>query len=549
MSDDPNSTPTPPELPQAAVGGKGRFSLVWLIPIVAAIAGAWLVYTTFAERGPTITITFQFASGIEPGKTPIKYRDVQLGVVETVTLSDDLQHVLVTARMEKTAEKELRDGTQFWIESARITAGGVSGLGTLLSGAYIGMRPGPGEPARRFLAMETPPVYQVDVPGKRLTLRAERLGSVSPGSPIYFRGIEVGGVLGYHLDENGKDVSIFAFVRAPYDAFVRRDSRFWNASGIDVSLTGAGVNVRTESLQAILVGGIAFDTPVRGSGSPVAEDNAAFPLLASYDAIQQAQYTVKMPFVLYFEGSASGLEPGAPVVSQGIKMGEVTDVHLEIEPSKLTVRIPVSISLEPQRWTIKGEPPSTPDIANQRMAKWVERGLRGQLQSGNLLTGQRVVALQVFPDAPKAALTFEDNIPVIPTVPSDIQVLSDKVNAFLDKLDKAPVAELVANLRDAVQQADRLLASASVKQGVEGLREVKPLLESLKSTSEAARVTLDRAGTTMQSAGAAVGPDSALRYDLARLLKELTTTARSLRTLADFLEKNPNALILGKPAP
>src|SRR5512144_3277915 len=195
MSDDPNSTQTAPELPQAAVGGKRRFSLVWLIPIVAAIAGAWLIYTTFAERGPTITITFQFASGLEPGKTPIKYRDVQLGLVESVTLSDDLQHVLVTARMEKAAENELRDGTQFWIESARITAGGVSGLGTLLSGAYIGMRPGPGEPARQFVALETPPVYQVDVPGKRLTLRAEKLGSVSPGSPIYFR-VEVGGVTG-----------------------------------------------------------------------------------------------------------------------------------------------------------------------------------------------------------------------------------------------------------------------------------------------------------------------------------------------------------------
>src|SRR5512147_30381 len=251
MNTEFEQSPTASEVPETAVGSRRRFSLVWLIPIVAAIAGAWLVYTTFAERGPTITITLQTASGLEPGKTPIKYRDVQLGLVESVTLSDDLQHVVVTARMEKAAENELREGTQFWIESARITAGGVSGLGTLLSGAYIGMRPGPGQPTRNFVALETPPVYQVDIPGKRLTLRAGRLGSVSPGSPIYFRGIEVGGVLGYHLDENGKDVSIFAFVRAPYDAFVRRDSRFWNASGIDVSLTGAGVNVRSESLQAI----------------------------------------------------------------------------------------------------------------------------------------------------------------------------------------------------------------------------------------------------------------------------------------------------------
>ena len=549
MSDDPNDTPTNPELPQVAVGGKRRFSLVWLIPIVAAIAGAWLVYTTFAERGPTITISLQTASGIEPGKTPIKYRDVQLGLVQTVTLSDDRQHVIAIARMEKAAEKELREGTQFWIESARITAGGVSGLGTLLSGAYVGMRPGSGKPTRHFVALETPPVYQVDIPGKRFVLQAQKLGSVSPGSPIYFRGIEVGSVLGYQLDENGKDVSIFAFVRAPYDAFVRQDSRFWNASGIDVSLTGAGVNIRTESLQAILGGGIAFDTPVSAVARPLAEDNGIFPLFASYDDIQQAQYTIKAPFLLYFEGSVSGLEPGASVVSEGIKLGEVTDLHLEVDPAKLTVRIPVTVELEPQRWAIKGGAPSNQAEIERRMAKWVEHGLRGQLQSGNLLTGQRIVALQVFPDAPSASLTFENGVPVIPTVPSDVQVLTDKANAFLDKLDKAPVAELVADLRNTVLQADRLLASASVKQGVEGLREVKPLLESLKRTLEAAQVTLDRAGTTMQSAGDVVGPDSALRYDLARLLRELTTTARALRTLADFLEKNPNALILGKPAP
>src|SRR5512132_4105767 len=184
MNDDPNSGQTAPEVPQAAIGGKRRFSLVWLIPIVAAIAGAWLVYTTFAERGPTITITLQTATGVEPGKTAIKYRDVQLGLVQRVTLSDDLQHVVVTARMEKATENELREGTQFWIESARITAGGVSGLGTLLSGVYIGIRPGSGKPTRHFVALETPPVYQVDVPGKRFVLRAEKLGAVSPGSPI-----------------------------------------------------------------------------------------------------------------------------------------------------------------------------------------------------------------------------------------------------------------------------------------------------------------------------------------------------------------------------
>jgi paraquat-inducible protein B len=535
-----------PEVPRAEIKEKRRFSLVWLIPIVAAIAGAWLVYTTFASRGPMISITMQTASGIEPGKTGIRYRDVQLGVVDAVTLTPDLQQVIVRARMNKEAENELREGTAFWVESARITAGGVSGLGTLLSGAYIGMRPGPGAPKREFVALDSPPVYQVDIPGKRFVLQAERLGSVSAGAPIFFRGIQVGSVLGHELDAEGRGVSIFAFVSAPYDAFIRRGSHFWNASGIDVSISGTGVNIRTESLQSILIGGIAFDTPLAESASPVAEEGAKFPLFASFDSIAEAQYTIKVPFRVYFEGSVSGLEPGSPVVSMGLRLGEVTDLHLQIDPQTLSVQIPVSLVLQPQRWQVAGERAVTSEAMQERLAAWVQRGLRAQLQTANLLTGQKQVALQMFPDAPAASLTTVDGLMVIPSVPSETEQLTEKAQAFLDKLDRAPIAELVADLRNAVQSADRLLDSPSLHRGMDDLA---PLLKSLSETATAARTTLDSAAVTMQAANEAIGTDSALRYDLARLLKELSSAARSLRTLADFLETNPNALILGKPLP
>lgn len=525
---------------------KRRFSLVWLIPIVAAVAGAWLVYTTFASRGPLISITMQTASGIEPGKTAIRYRDVQLGLVDEVTLSDDLQRVVVRARMSKEAEPELREGTQFWIESARITAGGVSGLGTLLSGSFIGMRPGAGAPKRDFVALESPPVYQVDIPGKRFVLQAEKLGSVSAGAPIFFRGIQVGSVLGHELDPNGQDIKIFAFVSSPYDGFVRRTTHFWNASGIDVSIGGGGVDIRTESMQSILIGGIAFDTPLAASGSNVAEDGAEFPLFASYESIAEAQYTVKVPFRVYFEGSAGGLERGSPVVAMGLRLGEVTDVHLEIDPTNMRMRIPVMLVLEPQRWQVKGERYKTPEAMHQAMANWVQRGLRAQLQSANLLTGQMQIALEVFPDAAPASITTEDGLTVLPSIPSETQQLTDKVQAFLNKLDKAPIDELVVDLRSTVKDADQLLASPSLRKGLEG---VGPLLDSLNKTANAARATLDGATATMQSANGMIGADSAMRYDVARLLKELTSTARSLRTLADFLETNPNALILGKPLP
>lgn len=534
----------------ARVERKRGFSLIWLIPIVAAVAGAWLVYVTLSQRGPTISITFQTASGIEPGKTPIRYRDVQLGTVDQVTLTDDLQKVVVTARMSKEVERQLRTGTQFWIESARITAAGVSGLGTLLSGSYIVMRPGEGEPERHFTGLDVPPVYQVDMPGRQFVLHADTLGSVASGAPIYFRGIQVGGILGHKLDEQGNNVSIYAFVAAPYDAFVREGSRFWNASGIDVSLTTSGLNVRTESLQSILAGGVAFDTPVDASGSKLAAENAEFSLFASYEAVQAAHYTVRVPFRLYFSGSVDGLDVGSPVVSSGIKLGEVTDVRLEIDPQTLSVRIPVTIVLEPQRWVTKGAAAQlTPEVINQRIKRWVDGGMRASLESANLITGQKVISIAVVPDAPKASLTFEDGVPVLPTVPSKIELLTEKASAFMDKLEKAPVAELISDLRKTVQDTDRLIASVSVREATDGLRQVGPLLDSLTQTSNAARLSLEQAGTAMQAADQMLGSDSTLRYDLARLLKELTSTARSLRTLSDFLDNNPNALIFGKPAP
>lgn len=528
-------------LPTAEVRpAKRRFPLIWLIPIVALIAGAFVLYKTYANRGPLITITAQTAAGIEPGKTPIRYRDVQLGVVEDVALSDDLKSVVVTARMEPSATPELREGTQFWIESARITASGVSGLGTLLSGVFIGMRPGPGEPARSFAALEEPPVYQTDLPGKQFTLRADRLGSVSSGAPIYFRGIQVGGVLGYHLDDDGKNVSIFAFVRSPYDSLVREKTTFWNASGIDVALTSAGVSMRTESLTSILMGGVAFDSPIGKDAGGLAAAGREFALYDSFDAIQQAKYTVRVPFRVYFDGSVSGLEPGAAVTYNGLKLGEVTAVQLRIDPATLTARIPVTFDLEPQRWRILGEGESTdPERARAAIAGWVQRGLRAQLQSGNLLTGQKLIALGFFPNADPADVRMDDGVPVMPAVPSQVEQLTEQVKGFLDKLDKAQIDQLVLDARGTLQAAQRLLASPSLQQGLD---QIKPLLADLERTSAVAR-------TTIGSADTLIGVDGALRYDLAEMLRELTSAARAMRVLADFLERNPNALLLGKPLP
>lgn len=533
-----------PGTPQPAsarveVARRPRIPLIWTIPLVAAVIAAFLAWHTWSQMGPTITITFETASGLEEGKTKIKYRDVALGVVKTVQLTRDLSHVVVSAQMDKEAEHHLTDGTQFWIENARVTAAGVSGLSTLVSGAYIGMLPGSGQRTREFVGLQTPPVLTMNVPGRRYSLKADTLGSISSGSPVIFRGIQVGQVLGHELDQNGRGVTIFVFVQAPYDALVHPRTHFWNASGIEASLGAGGVKIRTEGLVAVLIGGIAFDSPPGTEGvAEASPEGAVFPLYDTYDAIQEGQLTERIPFLARFQGSVEGLHPGAPVLMRGLQLGIVKSVQLEIDLDTSEITIPVVLEIQPQRAQLLGSGAASPE--RERAARMVARGLRAQLKSGNLLTGALEVSLDFFPDAPPAELTWEDGLPVIPTVPSDVQQLKADATKFMQSLAKAPIGELVADLRNGVQNLDRLLASKKIQEGV------PDLVDNLNVTLVSARATLDRTEALIGTAGDAIGPDSTLRYELGRMIEELTRAARSLRTLADFLERDPNALIFGR---
>ncbi len=249
------------EVPEVAVAERRGISIVWLIPLVAAAIAIWLAYTTLSEKGPTITITFKTAEGLEAGKTRVKYKDVEVGLVESAKLSDDLSHIVVTASMDKSIAGHVTEGAQFWIVRPRIGISGVSGLSTLLSGVYVEMQPGEGAPSKSFTGLEEPPPIASDVPGTRYLLHADRLGSIGRGSAVYYRDVVVGQVLSYALADDQRGLDLQIFVSAPHDKLVRSDSRFWSASGVDVSVGANGVNVQMQSLQALLAGGIAFDTP------------------------------------------------------------------------------------------------------------------------------------------------------------------------------------------------------------------------------------------------------------------------------------------------
>ena len=531
------------ELPEVEVKKRRGISLVWLIPLVAGAIAIWLAYTTLQEKGPQITVMFDNAEGLEAGKTQVKYRNVEVGLVDEVALSEDLSHIVVTASLDKTMESHMKEGTRFWIVRPRVGFGGVSGLGTLLSGAYVEFDPGEGQPAHDFVGLAEPPPITSEVPGTQFVLRTDKLGSIGRGAPVYYRSIAVGQVLGYELAEDKKGLTVKVFVDAPNDQLVRPSSRFWNASGVNVSVGADGVDVAMESLEALVAGGIAFDTPdIDQPGEPAAS-GTEFPLFANLREVTEAGFTQRIPYLVHFDGSVRGLRAGAPVEFRGIRVGTVTDVQLEIAPEQNALRIPVTLEIEPQRFGVERAPKEPYAV----MAALIERGLRAQLKSGNLLTGELLVDLDFHPESPPAKLDRSGTYPEIPAIPAQLEALEASVTAVLNKLAALPLPDLVADLRRTIQSVDALVSSPDTGQAVAALTQAAVRLEGLIGTLDQRLGPLFvQAQSTLASADGMVGAKSQARYDLNALLKELTGAARSIRVFADYLERHPDALIRGK---
>jgi len=519
--------------PEAVVQTRSGFSFVWLIPIVAALVGAWLAYQAFSQRGPTVTITFKTGEGLEAGKTKVKYRDIQVGVVDSVTLAEGLSHVVVKAELERSGERYLTENTRFWVVRARITAGQVSGIGTVFSGAYIGMDPSTeGERRREFTGLETAPVMTTEEPGQQFTLRSEGVSPIEIGAPVYYRSIRVGQVLAYELDESGEFVTAQVFVQAPHDERVSQNTRFWNASGLDVSLDAEGIRLDSPSFLSMLMGGVAFDTPDSLVPGGAVEEDHVFTLYRNRKATMEKSYVLKRRWLLHFKGSVQGLAPGAPVVFRGIKIGEVLDLKLQFDHEELAFRIPVLIEVEPERIEEFGV--ATTDT-RQRLERFVEQGLRAQLASANLLTGQLQVELDMHPDAPPAQVLFDGPYPELPTVPTPFDEITTGLARIIDRLSKVPLEEIGGDLREAMQS---LRATLDETRGV-----AKQLNEDLAPTLAAALKELEGA---VGSANKLLSPTSPTRRELQRALTELAAAARSARLLADYLEQHPEALVRGK---
>lgn len=576
----------PAKLPEPEIRRRSSWmpSLIWLIPIVVALVGITLVVRFLAERGPTITISFRTAEGIQAGKTAIKYKDVDIGMVQNVRLAADRSNVIATVQLFNEARSFTAADTRFWVVRPRADAGGgISGLGTLLSGAYIGADAGSSkEVSSSFVGLETPPIVTQDDSGRQFVLRAHDLGSLDIGSPVYFRRIRVGQVAAYSLDEDGSGVSLTVFVDAPYQRFVGANTRFWHASGFDVQLNAAGFRLQTQSLATVVFGGIAFQSP-EGNPGPAAPENSSFALAADEGAALASNDGTSQTLLMYFDQSLRGLTPGAPVDFRGVALGEVKSIGVEFDTKEGKFRMPVLVQVYPDRLRRRSGVPASlepaaslsppanvlppapvgANVANDapadndaealrppQLRALIDRGLRAQLRLGNLLTGQLYVALDFFPQAPAGPPLVATNPLVVPTVPSSLDELQSQIGEIAVKLNKVPYEQIGKNLQATMQTLDSMLRNAD--QLVKGLRkEVSPqitaAMKDVRRTLESADKTLNAAGKTMTAAQRTIAEDAPLQQELRQTLREISRSAASLRVLTDYLEQHPESLLRGKP--
>lgn len=528
-----NTSEQLPKPLEPAVSSRRSISLVWIVPILAALIGLSMLAHTILSEGPKITINFRTATGLEAGKTPVKYKDVTVGAVSAIALSEDSSHVVVSVSLLKSAASLTREDTRFWVVRPRIGASGVSGVDTLLSGAYIAVDAGNAEESSQsFTGLETPPTVIGGTPGKSFILQTKDLGSLDINSPIYYRRIPVGRVSSYKLSEDGKHVDVQIFIDAPYDRFVTKDSRFWNASGMDISLGTDGLKLKTQSVAAIVAGGIAFVTPAF-SQSEQAPEFTTYTLVADQSSALAPPDGPAEYFQLSFEQSLRGLAIGAPVQLAGMDLGKVVSINLDYDEDNHRFPTQVGIVVYPQRLKplqnnqllFAGDTQRTAEV----LQNLVEHGLRAQARMGNLLTGQLYIALDFVPNAAKVDFDVLARPITIPTVSGSFDQMQEQITNIVSKVDQIPLDSIGRNLDIALSNFNKTLNQINT--------------QILPETTQ----TIKQARQTLGSAQNMLADDAPLQQNLGLTLQEIQRVARSVRTLTDMLGRFPESLLRGRP--
>jgi len=524
---------------EAKVQKVKNWSPVWIFPIVTALIGAWILFYHYSHQGPVVTLITTNAEGIEGGKTTIKSRSVDVGVVESATLTDDLTHVEITARLNAGMEKLLHGDSVFWVVKPQVGREGISGLGTLLSGAYIELQPGKkGAQPEQYQLLDSPPLAPPDAKGIRVILDSKKAGQLSPGDPVLFRGYRVGSVETSTFDTQKRTISYQLFINAPNDRLVTGNVRFWKDSGIAVDLTSAGMRVEMGSLSTLFGGGVSFDVPEgMDQGQPVAQITA-FRLYDDQKSIQDSLYTDHIDYLMFFKDSVRGLQPGAPVEFRGIRLGTVGKVPF-FGPGMRQVldadyRIPVLIRIEPER--LINQVGDTPDIA-QHIDGLMKRGLRGSLKTGNLVTGALYVDMDFFPkEPPVKAIREFGGYKIIPTVSSGLAQIQQRLMETLDKINSLP-------LNPMIQQATNTLSEsqATMRRLQTTLDNLNKLTasQSMQQLPQDMQKTLRELNRSMQG----FQPGSAAYNKMVADMQRLDQVLRELQPVLKTLNTKSNALV------
>jgi paraquat-inducible protein B len=498
------------DLPEANTKEKSSgISAVWVIPIIAALIGGWLVFQNAMEEKAVVEVTFQSASGLEAGKTVVKLRNIKIGEVKDVRFSRDLTSVVAVLEFKGVAQEQFKDTTRFWVVRPRIGVGGVSGLDTLVSGAYIEIDPGEGgQTTSEYTGLEEPDVYQRGNPGTRYILSSDTLGSLSRGSPVKFRGIQVGEVGRYELVDDHSSVNVEIFVRAPHDQYVKDNTRFWNISGLAVELSAEGFNVDMDSVTSLMAGGVAFSTPTDSGAAAQAPEKTVFRLYDTETPRIEERQIFAAPMKLYFDEGVSGLSTGAPVEFKGLRIGTVVDIGVEANKDKTDILTFAMIDIEPARLPAEQRMDWTDEQRLKSVYKFfeilVDKGMRAQLKGGNLLTGQSLVAMDLFPLLEKGEVKYVDGVFIMPTAPETLAGILQQVDKIMLRLEAMPLEEIGDNVEQTTASINSLIKSLNAVEG--GMMGVQ----------------------------------------IGEAIEELTRAARSMRSLAEYLERHPEALIKGK---
>ena len=519
---------------RARIGRGPKISTIWLVPLVGFVIGAWMVWFNWASQGPLIEITFISGVGIEAGKTKVKRKNVEIGEVQSLRLSSDAEHVVLMVRMEKHAQDLLREDSSFWVVRPRIGKGGVSGLGTILSGSYIELEPGTSEDtADEFEGLETPPVTPIGTPGLHVTLDSAGNRPLTEGDPILFHGLEVGRIEYVHFNGQERRTYYNAFIAAPYDRLITENTRFWFSSGISVNLSADGIRLEMSSLESIIGGGVSFAVPEGQQPGERITERAFFRIYPREDAIYQKQYDQAVTFIILFEDSVRGLRPGAPVEYRGVKVGQVlrTDTNYPeignlLDPD---VKIPVMVAIEPGRLGFDDQPYVLPDVARQ-FDELIADGLHAGLETGSFVTGRKYVELAYLPDFESDLTEFAGHT-VIPSSPSQFGRLLANAASALESINDLQLDDVVDSAKSAL---DSFAGTAAE-------------LEEFLSDPEFREIaqTMNEAFVSFRQLAVDYSAGSATYEELQNSLQSLDESLNELEPVLRNLRRRPNSLVFG----